>query len=357
MKKVLLSMALASMTLAASATPRAAMLIGYPTVNEIDNFQEEAAALFFRQSNPDGVIIAPGETSKINAENIDCIWVHIDRLNAGKGQLPEAFGNAGTLAALKKFVEDGGNLFLTKQATQLVSKIGRTEEAFAPNIYDDGDGGEGTDNWTVNAQIGYWFVNEKDNPVDLRPEQYYDHRGHAIYQGLETNNDFPMETFGLLGTGNGSVMWRENHNCLWDLNAYSYTSEGANTVEKFQNQTTSLIIGTWGHVQDHAVAGIIEFLPTASYKGKIIANGLAAYEWAPRQGTNAYASNIEKLTGNTVSYLVKPTSTNIDAVINDSEDTPAEYFNLQGMRVDGEMLRSGIYIMRRGTKTAKVYVK
>ncbi len=157
-----------------SANSRAAILIGYPTVDGIDNYQEYAAAKFFTDTHSDGTVIAPGEVSKIDASKLDCIWIHIDRLNIGLGNLPAEFSDEATVAALKKFVEDGGNLFLTKQATQLVSKIGRTEAKFAPGIYADGDGAEGFDNWTVNAWIGYWFLDEASD--HYAPEQVYDHR-------------------------------------------------------------------------------------------------------------------------------------------------------------------------------------
>ncbi len=211
MKKSLLASSLALLAigiLPATANQRAAMLIGSSDIESIENFQEYAAARHFATAHPDGVIIAPGETSKISADNIDCIWIHIDRLNIGMGNLPAEFSDAATVAALKAFVADGGSLLLTKQATQLLSRIDRIDAAFAPHIYADGDGGKGTDVWTVNAQIGYWFVNDKDNPEGLDPSQYYDHRDHDIYVGLETNYDFPMETFAMEGTGNGTEMWR-----------------------------------------------------------------------------------------------------------------------------------------------------
>ena len=361
MKKSLLASSLALLAigiLPATANQRAAMLIGSSDIESIENFQEYAAARHFATAHPDGVIIAPGETSKISADNIDCIWIHIDRLNIGMGNLPAEFSDAATVAALKAFVADGGSLLLTKQATQLLSRIDRIDAAFDPHIYADGDGGKGTDVWTVNAQIGYWFVNDKDNPEGLDPSQYYDHRDHDIYVGLETNYDFPMETFAMEGTGNGTEMWREDHNCMWDLNSYAYTAEGKNTVEKFENGNNAVVLGTWGHVQDHAVAGIVEFKPAADGQGTIIANGLAACEWSPREGVNAFHSNLEKLTDNAITYLANKRS-GVTAVTGDmaGSDAPAEYFNLQGMAVKADTLTPGIYIIRQGAKTSKTVVR
>lgn len=46
-----------------------------------------------------------------------------------------------------------------------------------------------------------------------------------------------------------------------------------------------------------------------------------------------------------------------DSVVAEEFDGPAEYYNLNGMRVNGDNLATGIYIMRQGSKASKVYVK
>ena len=56
-----------------------------------------------------------------------------------------------------------------------------------------------------------------------------------------------------------------------------------------------------------------------------------------------------ELTGSTVG---------IEAITADETTTaPAEYYNLQGMRVNGDRLTPGIYIMRQGSKTSKILVR
>lgn len=47
----------------------------------------------------------------------------------------------------------------------------------------------------------------------------------------------------------------------------------------------------------------------------------------------------------------------IDAIGSDANNAPAEYFNLQGMRVDASNLTPGIYIVRKGNETQKVIIK
>ena len=350
-KGLLLALALTG-AVASFANPKAAMMIGYPDVASITNPQEAAAANFFSLKHADGVIIAPGETSKIDASKVSCIWIHIDRIGAGLGNLPAEFSNPEVLAALKQYVAAGGNLLLTKQATQLVAKIDRTN-GFAPNIYGDGDGGKGTDVWTVNAQIG--LMNATEDPA-----QFYDHRNHAIYAGLTENLDFkwqdvPYVSYALEGTGTGAEMWREDHNCCWDLNAYTYAADGANTVEKFQNENNAVVLGTWGHVVDYAVAGIVEFNPASTGAGKILANGLAAYEWSPREGGNAYQKDIEKMTENSLNYLLPEITSVIENIDVENAAAPVEYYNLQGVRVAEPA--AGLYIKRQGNSAVKVIVK
>lgn len=341
----------------AQANSRQAILIAEPTVDQL-NSQEKAAAEYFQRLNNDGVVIAPGETSKIDVQQVDVIWIHIDRLNVGKGNLPAAFDEA-TINALKQYLADGGNLLLTKHATQLVAGIGRVAPEFDVNIYGDGDGSNGTDNWEIMAQIGY------DN-ITNNPDQYYDHRNHPIYAGLTTGERAGYEVYPLLGTNGNGAMWREDHNCMWDFNAYNnaglFTVDGANPVDKFEKQYNAVVLGTWGHVKDHACAGIIEFKQqtlgrSSDNKGVIIANGLAAYELAPRNGGNAFQSNIEKLTANSLNYLSGDGDPSGIADVEVAGDSAAEYFNLQGVRVAEDALSAGLYIKRQGNKSTKVIIK
>ncbi len=64
---------------------------------------------------------------------------------------------------------------------------------------------------------------------------------------------------------------------------------------------------------------------------------------------------------NNVNYKVewepKADQSGIADIITDSENAPAEWFNLQGIRVSGENLTPGIYVKRQGSKTVKVLVK
>lgn len=61
-----------------------------------------------------------------------------------------------------------------------------------------------------------------------------------------------------------------------------------------------------------------------------------------------------------VFYVEDPDATTsaIDSIIvDDDENAPVEYFNIQGVRVSGEQLVPGLYIVRQGSKTSKIIVK
>lgn len=63
-------------------------------------------------------------------------------------------------------------------------------------------------------------------PVDYNDGQqgYYDRTFHAIYEGLtfEDPNGYGYPSLPLIGPGR-----REDHNCMWDLNAFTGVMEPA----------------------------------------------------------------------------------------------------------------------------------
>ncbi len=55
--------------------------------------------------------------------------------------------------------------------------------------------------------------------------------------------------------------------------------------------------------------------------------------------------------------LVQIAKVGVDNVAADTDDTPAQYFNLQGVRVDAASLVPGVYVRLRGNKADKVVIK
>ena len=58
-----------------------------------------------------------------------------------------------------------------------------------------------------------------------------------------------------------------------------------------------------------------------------------------------------------LTWEVKGDESGISDIVSDGDNAPAEWFNLQGVRVSGDNLAPGIYIKRQGSKTVKVLVK
>ena len=277
--------------------PKVGMLIAANSEAELEDDDEIAAVNWFKQTYGDkGQVLTAADAAKINPSDYPMLWIQIDRVGIGKGMnnLPACINSGSLLAKLTEYVKDGGNLLLTKHATQLVAGLGRIENKFDVTIFSDGNGGEGTDIWTTNAVIG-----SSCSPA-------YDHRGHSIFSGLEVlpkGVQYDHESYPLEGPD-----MREDHNCMWDLNAYGLPTlapDAKNVVDAFERITNSTVLATWGHVTDYCCAGIVEFNPTDEYKGRIIAIGLNAYEFNQNSGINQYQKNTETLTKNSIDYLAE----------------------------------------------------
>lgn len=286
--------------------------------------QEEAALNFYTGQLKLNNVITTNEVSKIKATDFDCIWIHIDRKNIGKGaeNLPAGFISQDMLESLNQYVKDGGNLYLSGHATQLLRSLGRIPAKFSPNEFNDGNGGQGDDEWTV-------------NPV---PAMKYDHRAHAIYKNMQESDAFGWTTYGILH-GNGGSIQREDHNCMWKLSDFTYTSTASDYILKFEEDNAACVLGTWGQERTDGWAGIIEFYPfpldddNTTWSGSIIANGMAAFQWSVEGPGNSDFENLQLLTGNVFSYLankegVKPYNPEKPGNVNpedpDIPDTPGE---------------------------------
>ena len=274
---------------------KVAMLL--PCDNAADLDDDEAAALtWFKNTYGDkGTVFTPSTLTTLSPKEYNALWIQIDRVGIGQGvdHLPAGIIDSKVIANLTNYLNTGGNIFLTKHATQLITALGRIPDQYGPHLFGDGEGGQGTDIWTTNAVIG----------SNCDPK--YDHRSHAAFAGLEVlpANDpvdmYDHESFPLEGPG-----FREDHNCMWDLNSYGFgTADGQNVVDAFEKKTSSTVLSTWGHVTDYCCGGIVEFQPTADCKGRVLCIGLGTYEFNQNSGTNQYQQNTEKLTKNCIDYL------------------------------------------------------
>lgn len=235
---------------------------------------EQAAYDWFHNSYKPGhglekVVFTPDNISNLNANDVKVLWIPINRQgnNIADVQPSAIYKHVETL---QKYVQDGGNLYLTNHATLLTSAIGRIDKQYKPNTVSYGAPGENKDAWGVNPRF-----------ADM------DYRGHVLYSdfvaGSKNDNYF-------LNSGTS----KENHNCLWTGVSSYYTD--------FIKATNSHILGKWSENGDTNNFGVVEFMPSGDYKGTILCNGLAAYEWSCED--NKYVDNIKRFTENSISYLV-----------------------------------------------------
>lgn len=284
-------------TFKVDALPGSKVAMLLPSNNDSDLDDDELAAKkwFVQTYGDNGTVFTPATLTSLNPSQYAALWIQIDRvgLEMGPDKLPADIIASGVVDNLSAYLKTGGNVFLTKHATQLISSLGRIAEQYGPHLFGSGEGGEGTDIWTTNAVIG----------SNCDPK--YDHRSHAAFAGLEVLpandpvNMYDHESYPLEGPG-----FREDHNCMWDLNSYGFTpADGLNVVDAFEKKTSSVVLATWGHVTDYCCGGIIEFLPTADIKGRVLCIGLSAYEFNQNSVTNQYQQNTEKLTKNCIDYL------------------------------------------------------
>ena len=270
------------------------MMVGYVltanSYSQLPDDDEVAAAEWFEQNyvfQGTGAFITTDQIASLDPKVFTTLWIHIDRVGIGKGYENLPFDSQ-ILGDIHNYAVNGGNLYLTKHATQLVNGIARIDDMYAPGIFGDGEGGVGNDIWCVNPVIG------SGQPVS------YNHRTHALFAGIEGDdpNNYGFYNFPLEGPG-----LREDHNCMWDLNAYGFSGD-PNVVANWEAATNSTVLATWGHVQDYCCAGIVEFKKGSGFGGKIIANGLSAYEFKQNiDGGNIYQGNTERLTANALDYL------------------------------------------------------
>lgn len=240
----------------------------------LDDDEQAAYDWFHDVYNPGHGLVkvefTPDNISNLNAKDVKVLWIPINRQGENESVVkPSAIYNH--VETLKKYVQDGGNLYLTNHATLLVSEIGRIAEQYKPNTVTYAAAVENSDAWGVNPRF-----------ADM------DYRGHVLYSGFvagSKNNLWDDNYFLNSGTS------KEDHNCLWT--GVSYTD--------FIKATNSHILGKWSDNSDTKNFGVVEFMPTAGYIGTILCNGLAAYEWNCER--NEFVNNIKKFTENSISYL------------------------------------------------------
>ena len=289
-----------SISVMLESNTKAAFLLptGVNDYTALPDDDERAAGEFFQENfvnDGKGLFIHTSDITSLDLEVVPVIWIMIDRVGLGSGvsNLTKVYSSS-EISVIKSYVRSGGNLFLSNHATQLATAIGRMP--YEVTCFGDGEGGEHSDIWATTTILGAGMGT------------IYDRTSHDIFSGItqDNYNAYGHNTIALLGPGS-----QEDHNCFWipaDIPGRTWGDNGdANTIPDYEKALTCKILAGWGQVTDYCVGAIVEFEPTGEFKGTVLCNGLAAFEWnqnKPASGDqNVYQNNIEKLATNTLNYL------------------------------------------------------
>lgn len=188
----------------------------------------------------------------------------------------------------------------------------------------------------------------------LQPGNSTENKDGNNVSGIEFVNG-PM-TLTIAKEEGSEPKWWKNNNGTYELRAYN---KNVITVKANQNGYKLVKVIFTGNTVNKTVAASV-----GTYS-----NGV----WgAPQEATqNSDGNSIVTLLTLTpaatlnvnnihIIYAEDPDATTsaIDSIIvDDDEDAPVEYFNIQGVRVNADRLVPGLYIVRQGSKTFKVIVK
>lgn len=238
----------------------------------------------------DGKLLTDGELGSVQV-----LWINVARVGLQLSQFDSIFATD-FRNQLKLFVQAGGNLYLSSQATRLVTEIGRC--SWWPNDYQ------------CNGYESYTEPQSWDIAFNFCTG--VDHASHAVYANMtdkgqkdEVDAIFPLQE-GTQRTDNNTG-WG-NWDLYWTQTGHTDAAPGGCDPlrqSNFEDAQHCQILGGWGHTRGMDYAGFIEFFPHDTYKGTVIAMGLAAYQWCT---ANTRVANVQNLTKGVLDYLSLPYS-------------------------------------------------
>ena len=335
--------------------------------NGVDQKPEQNAANWFQTTYINankGKFVSIDELKAGLGTDVKVLWINIDRQSLAN--LAAAGMDADAIAAVKAYVAKGGQLLLTKQANMIAYNIGRI--GYAPG-WGNGGYSVGGDVWTINAQLGLW--------PDIT--EHFDRRNHPVFSELTvdatsrayTYNEVVTyyETYPLVGmvarTDNNNMwvdMFRKDPNTGGQMAATEGTTHYDNgdplRLKDFEQDWECQVLAVWGHVVDFCAPGIIEFKPQGDFKGTILTNGFAAYQWGT---SNDYLANVQLLTKNSLEYLLtiapqtpEPENPDPEPENPDPENPDQAIDNVSGAAQATKIMRNGQIVIIRDNKTYTV---
>ena len=182
-------------------------------------------------------------------------------------------------------------------------------------------------------------------PTTLDPAQSKPESNKAVEV---PNVVFSNNGISLVGTGGGTTVR------LWLCGSPNHTIE----YRVYNGGNITISAQTGYNIKSVKFEG--QLLNTLQYK-RTASTDNNTYEWTATEATNSVTfdvvtnGNNKRADINKVTVVFEKTTEGI-ADIELGEEAPAEYYNLQGVRMEGE-LTPGLYIRRQGNKATKVIVK
>lgn len=242
-------------------------------------------------ANPKGRFVTVDELPTLFDKGIKALWVNIERVNIDNvnGLLTACLTGDG----LMTYIQDGGNVLLTKQATRLAYTMGRIgyEPAFNADGYTESNLGYSR---SISTRMG------TDNEVD----EVLDMSGHRLYKGMlsweNSKNVFLV----------GENCWKTNNYCSWqdfmrkDGEETHYDNKKIQRVRDFEQDWHATVFGIQGDIKDYCYSNVVEFNAIENeWAGRILTIGATGYQWGSDNPT-AELDNVKKLTANSLSYLL-----------------------------------------------------
>ena len=239
-------------------------------------------------ANPKGRFVTVDELPTLKAKGIKTLWVNIERVNIDNvnGLLTACLTDDG----LKTYIQAGGNVLLTKQATRLAFTMGRIGYEPAFNA-----GGYVTDNFGAQRSVA--------TRMGISADEILDMSGHRLFTDMLSWTD--SKNVYLVG----ETCLKTNNYCSWqdfftdNQGTHAYDNGNIQRLRDFETAWNATVFGIRGDIVDYCLSNIIEFNATGVWQGRILTIGSAAYQWGSANPTTEL-DNVKKLTANSLSYLL-----------------------------------------------------
>lgn len=243
-------------------------------------------------ANPKGRFVTVDELPTLKAKGIKALWVNIERVNIDKdnGLLTACLTDDG----LKTYIQAGGNVLLTKQATRLAYTMGRIDYEPAFNAGEYFEHTNPGDSRSISTRMG--THNEVDEVLDMS--------GHRLFADMLSWHD-AKHVFLV-----GENCWQTNNYCSWqdfmrkEGEETHYDNKKIRRVQDFEADWNATVFGIQGDISDYCYSNVVEFNAIENeWAGRILTIGATGYQWGSANPT-AELDNVKKLTANSLSYLL-----------------------------------------------------